>query len=136
MKMLTTELGTAVQAVIDGEACPLEVYGEIIRIERYLSECKEIIFPAALSESEKHGKNFEYKGMEVRVSEGRKVFSFSHIKAHNDLKTKLKEVEEAAKRAAEAMDRKLTFSDEQGEVIEPAQVSFTKPSLTIKFKNK
>ena len=57
------------------------------------------------------------------------MYSFKHIESWNNIKEELSKVEEEAKKAAGIAG---TYVTDDGEVVDPARVTFTKPSLSIK----
>lgn len=93
-----------------------------------LKEIEEL----ALAEAEKYpGKTFEHGGLTFTRTEGKRAFKFDHLKEWADTKRTLSTIEERAKNAALQMEKKLVLASDDGEVFEPAIITYGKPSLSI-----
>ena len=70
-------------------------------------------------------------GYLVEIAPGRKNWSYKGVSAWNSVKARLTDIEKMAQMAfngAEVIDK------ESGEVIEPAELSFTRDTLKLTYK--
>jgi hypothetical protein len=86
-----------------------------------------LVEDAAINERESIGAD-EYKveGFRIEVVQGRKIYSYKHIGRWKELQVQMKQVEQAAKTAA---DTGHLVVDHYGQEIEPAEMSFGKSYL-------
>ena len=134
MMLVRESISQAVQQVIDGNADPLEVWAQIKGLEKFIDDAKSQIEKAALIEAEKYGeKTFEYKGMTFNKIEGRAMYKYDHLPMWNALKEEMKHIEEKSKSAARNQQIGVNSVDDDGVVIDPCIITYTKPSLSVKF---
>jgi hypothetical protein len=132
--MIQEQLSQAIQEVIDGNADPLEVWGFLKTIEKHVEACKKEIEPIVMAEADKYPeKSFNHKGMTFTRVEGRAMYKFDHLPMWNALNDERKYLEEKAKAAAKNVQIGATMVTEDGEVIDPAIITYTKPSLSVKL---
>lgn len=117
------------QGVINGEKDPLIAMAELKSMAAIIKKAMTEVEPIAIDEAMKYEKTFDYKGFVFTRKEGRRMYSFKHIEAWKNAKEELTEIEEQAKKAASVSGTVVT---DDGEVVDPAQVTFTKASLTVK----
>ena len=117
------------QGVIDGEQDPLVAIAELKSMAAIIKKAITEIEPVAIDEASKYGKTFDYMGFRFTQTDGRRMYSFKYIESWNNIKEELSKVEEEAKKAAGIAG---TYVTDDGEVVDPARVTFTKPSLSIK----
>jgi len=133
MELSKHQISEAVQSVIDGYADPLEVYALLKDLEQHISKAKSEIESAAQQEAAKfEGKTFKHKGFQFTKTEGRAMYNYKNVGKWVHYQSALKEIEEKSKAAA--LNNKLgaMMVTEDGEVIEPCEITYSKPSLTIK----
>jgi hypothetical protein len=130
MEMIHTQISEAVQQVLDGHANPLHVYAELKQLVKHAGTCLSEIELEAMIEADKFGgKTFEDNGFKFTKTDGRAMYNFKHIAAWSEIDERKKEIEKTAKLAAQ--NAKLNMVDDDGEIIEPAQITYTKPSLSV-----
>lgn len=134
MEQIKRTIADTVQQVVNGEQDALLIYKEIVDFEKFIKECKEQILDEVIAEAQKYKeKTFEHKGFRFQLNEGRRTYDFKHIPAWVEAYSKLKEIEERHKNAS-ANEKIGMIVDDNGEIIQPAVVKYSKPSLTIKSK--
>lgn len=130
--MIEQQLSEAVQQVVDGYADPLEVFAYLKEVENHLKKCKEEIEEIVFIEAEKYeGKTFEHKGFKFTKTDGRAIYDFKHLSKWNELKEKLKEIEDKSKAAAKNVKIGAQMVTDDGEIIEPCIIKYSKPSISI-----
>lgn len=123
-----------VQNVEDGQEKPLRGYATLESTIKFLTECKNQIKDAAITEAERHNeKTFTEAGFEFQLKEGRRNWSFSNCDSWKQTNNKLKAIERELKGAYEAMQsgERVVANNDTGE-IEVPQLTFSKPSLSVK----
>lgn len=121
------------QDVVDGEESALKALGILKTMEKDLKQCIEMVMPEALEEAQGWGeKSFTTQGFIFEVRDGSRRHDFKHIPEWADLKGKMTLIEGAAKDAARAAESGKQTVTEDGEVVTPAKVTFTKASITVK----
>jgi len=121
-----------VQDVFDGQEDPLKAYAIAKEYEKSVKECLEALKEAALEEASTYEKNFEHAGFKFERRDGKATYSYKHIDSWNEANNKKKHIETTAKDAFKAYSQGKTMVDDQGEVIEPAHVTYSSDSLVIK----
>jgi hypothetical protein len=136
MELLRQQISEAVQGVVDGYADPLEVWVELKKVEQVLDSAKKEIEGAVIKTADNfESKTFEYKGVIFTKNDGRAMYDFKNCSQWVKIKEQLKEIEDKAKASASNYAKfKSHLITEDGEVVEPCIVSYSKPSITIKFK--
>lgn len=127
----TRALEQMVQDVHDGNENPLKAYGILKgleeKIKKYLDEVKE----PALTEADKHGKNFTEAGFIFERRAGRKIYSFKGIDEHEVAKNHLKSVEDKYKKL---LDDGQTIDEDTGEVLVLPTITYGSDMLIVKNK--
>lgn len=122
-----------VEETVQGERRALRTYGILKQIESELKKQIDQVKELALDEAEQYEqKDFVADGFAFTLRPGRTIWSFKHIPSWQEEQAKLKAIEESAKQAYKAMNKNMHQVTEDGEVIEPAKVSYSKPSLSVK----
>jgi len=118
-----------VNGVEEGIMNPLDAYLHFKEIEAALKNAMQIIEEAAVSERRAYGKEEVIRqGLRIELVEGRKTYSYKHIALWQEIDAKRKQIEKAAKGAAEFGAHVIT---NDGEEIEPAEVRYGKDHLRI-----
>lgn len=117
---------------MNGEVSALDAYIELREAEADIKKQIDDIKDIALLELEKYGKETVIRrGWHIEKVNGRRIWSYKGVSAWNSVKARLSEVEKMAQMAyngAEVTDK------DTGEVVEPADLSFTKDSIKITYK--
>jgi beta-N-acetylglucosaminidase len=132
MNQVNQILSEAVEQVINGMADPLEVFAYLKEVEKHLAKCKEEIENDVFTEADRYGdKTFEHKGFKFTKTDGRATYDFKDIEQWNKQKEILKDIEEKSKAAAK--NNKITMVTEDGEVIQPCLIKYSKPSISVSY---
>lgn len=140
MEQVTTSLLANVVAyceksaamVVDGALSPLDALAEMRAVIGAAQDALKVIDPLAIQEAERyHEKTFTHHGLTFTRTDGRRAFKFDHLKEWADASKSLKAIEERAKNAALQAEKGLLVATGEGEVFEPAIVTYGKPSLSI-----
>lgn len=133
--ILNKDYSELVHQVIEGHADPLESYAELMQVKSFIDYCVKEVKDVAISESENfEEKKFVHKGFEFQRVDGRRMYKFDHIQSWKESHDKIKQIEGLAKSAADKYNKNMQMVNEDGELVEPAVVTFTSPSLSVKFK--
>lgn len=134
MQNIKTQISNSVQEVIEGNISALEVYGQLNLLSKFIKMSMDEIKDEAFNEAGRYGvKSFEDHGMKFQLSDGKANYSFKHIPEILALETQLKELKEKAKNAAiQKMKFGTTQVDEDGVIIEAANISHSAPSISVK----
>ena len=103
---------------------PLSIHLCLKAMEELIKKIKEGIAEQVLVEAEKYGKNFEYMGTKVQLTE-RRTYDYSNDDTWNQINRSLKQREELLKYLTAPL-----ADTETGEMINPAQFKIT-PVITI-----
>ena len=122
-----------VRGVQEGGETALDGLAEMRAVIGAAQDALKVIDPLAITEAERyHEKTFTYHGLTFTRTDGRRAFKFDHLKEWADASKALKAIEERAKNAALQGEKGLLVATvDDGEVFEPAIVTYGKPSLTI-----
>jgi len=123
----TVHFAELVNNVESGDISPLEAWFQLKQIMDKAKWAMGLVEDAAINERESIGAD-EYKveGFRIEVVQGRKIYSYKHIGRWKELEVQMKQVEQAAKTAA---DTGHLVVDHYGQEIEPAEMSFGKSYL-------
>lgn len=122
-------------AVEIGNMNALDGLAEMRAVVAAAQDALKVIDPLAIAEAEKHhDKTFEHGGLTFTRTDGKRSFSYDHLKEWGEAKKALASIEERAKNAALQAEKQLIVAGGDGEVFEPAIVTYGKPSLSIKRK--
>jgi hypothetical protein len=118
--------------ILNGEVSALDAYIELYEAKKLIEEQLDEIRDLAIQEREKYGKDSPMRnGYLVELAPGRKSWNYKGVSAWNSVKARLTEIEKMAQMSyngAEVIDK------ESGEVVEPAELSFTKDSIKLTYK--
>lgn len=126
------DLMRIVSGVEEGNLNPLEGFIALRDISKVAEASIKQIESAAMAEAAKHGKKGTAYGYEFTLSEGRRNYKFDHIEAWKAKKDELIYLEEIAKRASDNHSKGVQSVTMDGEVLEPAIVTYSKASLTLR----
>ncbi len=119
-------------SVLDGNVNPLDGLAQLRAVQGSASDGLKKIDALVNTEAEKYPtKTFEYGGLKFTRKDGSKTFKFDHIQAIVSAASVLKDLQEKAKNAAIMQEKGVMAVVEGGEVIEPARIEYTKPSVSI-----
>ena len=114
----------ALDEIDTGMYNPLNIHLCLKAMEELVKRLKEGIADQVLAEAQKYGKQFDYLGSKVQLSE-RRTYDFSHDSAWCDMDRVKKQREDMLKHIS------VPLADpENGEMIYPAQFKVT-PVMTI-----
>lgn len=134
---MTTEniLGTIIDlgdAVENGAIQPLQTYVDIKKVYELCGEIMEQIKPQAIDDAQKWGtKEIEIAGCVVTVKNAPGKWDYSGISQWNDLKSKIKGIEESAK---SAYKNGMNIIDGNGEQVQPASYKEGGVTLSVQVK--
>jgi hypothetical protein len=132
--LLNKDYSEWVQQVIDGNEPALPCYGELLEVKSYIEKCILAIKDHAISEADNFDeKTFQFNGFKFTKVEGKRIYKFDHIKEWIDRRDNLKTFELMAKSAADKYGKGVTMVDDDGQVIEPAIVEYSKVGLSAKI---
>lgn len=118
--------------VMNGEISAMDAYIELYEAKKLLEEQLNDIKELARLERERYGKEqIVRNGWLVELAPGRKNWNYKGVSAWNSVKARLTEIEKMAQMAyngAEVIDK------ESGEVVEPAELSFTPDTIKLTYK--
>lgn len=136
MEEIIKQIEEITNNAIDGNNDILTSYGNLKVISKYLSDCISKIDEFVIKEASKYPeKTFEHQGFKFTKTDGRTLYNFKSVQKWNEINIKLKEVEELAKASANNYQKfKTQLVTDDGEVIEPAEITFSKPSLSVVLK--
>lgn len=106
----------------------IEVYEAKMELDKQFDDLKEL----ARLERERYGKEEVMRnGWLIELASGRKQWNYKGVSAWNSVKARLADIEKMAQMAyngAEVTDK------ETGEVVEPAELLFTKDTIKLTYK--
>lgn len=118
--------------VINGEVSAIDAYIELYEAKKQIEAQLDDIKEYALLERERYGKDSPTRqGYLVELVPGRKQWNYKNVSAWNTVKARLTEIEKMAQMAYEGAE---VTDKETGEVIEPAELSFTKDTIRLTYK--
>ncbi|HEX4888556.1 MAG TPA: hypothetical protein VFV37_10965 [Luteibaculaceae bacterium] len=126
-------ISNTVQAAIDGEVSALEALSKLREWQKQIDAGIKAIEEAAFMEAATYGaKTFSAFGKTFTLTDGRAMYDFKHIPEWSSLSSQMKAIEEKAKIAAKHHEKGMMAISDDGEVIPPAKVTYSKPSISIK----
>lgn len=118
--------------ILNGEVSAIDAYIELYEAKKLIEEQLDEIRDLAVQERERYGKESPMRnGYLVEIAPGRKNWNYKGVSAWNSVKARLTDIEKMAQMAfngAEVTDK------ETGEVVEPAELSFTRDTLKLTYK--
>jgi len=122
-----------VQNVIDGHEDPLKAYTILKNAQDGIKDCLLAIEGEVSQEAAKwEEKEFKHLGYKFTKRPGRSMYNYKQIPAWITAKDNLSEVELVHKQAYLSNQKNITSVDDNGEIIQPPIVTFTKDSLSVK----
>jgi hypothetical protein len=119
------------EQVEEGTINPLTAYIQLRYVKEGIEAAIKSIEEAAIEETRKYGKEeIMNNGAVVRLVEGTPRYSYKNIPQWNVLKGKMAKIEELAKVASKGMTGYIV--DENGEEIPAADVTYSRPYITLK----
>ena len=109
----------ALDEIDSGLYNPLEIHLCLKAMEELVKQLKKGIADQAFSEAEIYGKEFDYRGAKIRLSE-RRSYNFSKDFIWSEISKQKKQREEMLKHLSDPV-----ADPETGEMIFPAQVKIT-----------
>ena len=127
MQQLETRLMQLTHEVEEGDRSAIKAWVEMKRMLDLVKTAMSAIEEAAIDERELVGADeCHVDGLNIELVQGRKIYSYKHIDRWKELEVHRKQVEQAAKTAADTGNMVV---DPYGQEIEPAQLSFGKSYL-------
>ena len=127
MQQLETRLVQLTHEVEEGDRSAIEAWVEMKRMADLIKTAMSAIEDAAINERELVGADeCHVDGLNIELVQGRKIYSYKHIDRWKELEVHRKQVEQAAKTAADTGNMVV---DPYGQEIEPAVLSFGKSYL-------
>lgn len=121
-----------IESVDVGDISALGAFAAASDIQRICAEALEKIKPYALKDAEAFNEStFTEAGRRFTKVPSRRMVKYDHIPQWADLKTKQSRIEKLALTAALEFGATIV-DDETGEVIPPAELNYTKPSISVK----
>ncbi len=118
-----------VQDVIDGNENPLVAFAVLKNHAKDVAAAIKEIEDVAMTEASHYGeKRFTDHGHTFELRDGSRRYSFKHLGNWATKNAEIKAIETLAKQAANA---NATMVDDNGEIIEPATVTYTKPCIIV-----
>jgi hypothetical protein len=120
------------QQVEEGWLNPLEALIELRRIADIVEAAIDYVKPLAVDRAtDWKEKTFLYKGVEIRKMDGTRRWSYPDFEPYMIAKTQVKRLEGLMQQVTES-GRELC-DIVTGEIVPPAKVTYTAPTLALKF---
>jgi len=116
-----------IDSVIEGEADPLDVWIELKRLESMIKKIREATKDAAFEELLKYGKGTTKNGIDLKIYNGRRIYSYDHNPTWQEADEQKKKIEEMMKSAA----KYPVFDEETGEQVPPAKITYSSDTIAI-----
>lgn len=130
------QIGETIEEIENGYGDVLLEYAHLKDLRNFIDEAIKQIESQALDEANRQdGKTFKANGYAFTVNAGRVMYNFKVVPQWAKKKEELEMIEELAKQAAKisAFSTPGKFIvDEYGQVVTPAETTYTKSSLTVK----
>lgn len=122
-----------VQDVLDGKENPLKAYAILKDRKSNLEKCIKEIEEHAFEEASKYNeKTFEDMGFKFELRDGSRRYNFRSVPKWREYNDQIKYFEKSLKDAANAYQKGKTMIDDNGEVVPVPEVTYTKPSISVK----
>lgn len=119
--------------LLNGYVDALTMLSKLAHLTKVVDIATEKIKEVAIAERLKYDKSPTINGIEIGYNKGKSNFSFENSPIITDLENRLKSLKEISKSLTKN-NQKMAIDAENGEVIYPAKVTYSKDSLTIKIK--
>ena len=132
IKQITDWAETMTAQVIEGEAYALSVLANLNDMAQAIAAAQERVKEYAMKEATAYdGNKFTFAGRTFTKVPARQMVKYDHVPQWKELAERRKRIEQLSLQAAKTFGVTIV-DDETGEVIEPAQISYTKPSISVK----
>lgn len=118
------------QLVDEGEVSPLSAFTLLKRMIHHCEAALERVKQEATEEALEY-QDQPFDGYTVKVVEGSARYSYKHIDEWAKKNKELKAIEASAKAAAKQHEKGITLSDEDGVVVQPAKVTYSKSYIKL-----
>ena len=125
--------GDLIAPLLSGYCDPLTMMSKIAHLQKVCDIATEKIKDLAINERLKFEKSPTINGVEFGYMSGKSNYDFSNSQIIVDAENRLKSLKEIAKSLSKNK-QPMAIDAENGEVISPAIVKYSKDSLTIKIK--
>ena len=125
--------GDLIAPLLSGYCDPLTMMSKIAHLQKVCDIATEKIKDLAINERLKFEKSPTINGVEFGYMSGKSNYDFSNSQIIVDAENRLKSLKEIAKSLTKNK-QPMAIDAENGEVISPAIVKYSKDSLTIKIK--
>lgn len=133
IKQIIDYCETIMAQVVDGEAYALTAFAKLNDIAQAITSAQERVKEYALKEADTYydENKFTFAGRTFTKVPARQMVKYDHVPQWKELAERRKRIEQLSLQAAKTFGVTIV-DDETGEVIEPAQITFTKPSISVK----
>jgi len=125
--------GDLIAPLLSGYCDPLTMMSKLAHLQKVCDIAMEKIKELAINERLKYEKSPTINGVEFGYMSGKSNYDFSNSQIIVDTENRLKALKEIAKTLTKNKQQ-MSIDPENGEVISPAIVKYSKDSLTIKIK--
>jgi hypothetical protein len=124
------ELST--QSVIEGETFALATFADMADMAQAIASAMERVKEYAMKEAAAYDENkFTFAGRTFTKVPARQMVKYDHVPQWKELAERRKRIEQLSLQAAKTFGVTIV-DDETGELIEAAQITYTKPSISVK----
>jgi hypothetical protein len=123
------ELST--QSVIEGETFALATFADMADIAQAIASAMERVKEYAVKEAVAYPGKFTFAGRTFTKVPARQMVKYDHVPQWKQIADRRKRIEQLSLQAAKTFGVTIV-DDETGEVIEAAQITYTKPSISVK----
>ena len=132
IKQITDYCNTLAAQVVDGDAYALKALATLNDMAQAIANAQERVKEYAMKEADTYeGNKFVFAGRTFTKVPARQMVKYDHVPQWKELAEKRKRIEQLSLQAAKTFGVTIV-DDETGEVIEPAQITYTKPSISVK----
>lgn len=119
-------------SAMDGEVDALVAFAQIKAIAAAATDALKVVDPLAIAAAEHYpSKAFEHAGLKFQRKEGSRNFKFDHLPEVVRRAQELKDLQERHKSAALQLEKGMLAATVDGEMVDPARIEYSKPSLTL-----
>jgi hypothetical protein len=119
-------------SAMNGEISAMDAYIELYEAKKLIEEQLDDIKELARLERERYGKEeVKRNGYLVELAPGRKSWNYKGVSAWNSVKARLTDIEKMAQMSYNGAE---VTDIESGELIEPAELSFTADTIRLTYK--
>lgn len=124
------ELST--QSVIEGETFALATFADMADMAQAIASAMERVKEYAVKEAVVYSENkFTFAGRTFTKVPARQMVKYDHVPQWKQIADRRKRIEQLSLQAAKTFGVTIV-DDETGELIEAAQITYTKPSISVK----